>query len=83
MKKHSKKRYINYTKKENEMKNISYKIPNIHCNHCAHTIKMELSELKGVESVQVDVNEKEIKVAYKQPASEQKIRDLLIVVSNI
>ncbi len=63
------------------MKNISYKVPSIHCNHCAHTIKLELSEIKGVESVQVDVNEKEIAVAYEQPASEQKIRDLLIEIN--
>jgi len=63
------------------MKNISYKVPSIHCNHCAHTIKLELSEIKGVEPVQVDVNEKEIAVAYEQPASEQKIRDLLIEIN--
>ncbi len=59
------------------MKNISYKVPAIHCNHCAHTIKMELSEINGIESVQVDVNKKEITVTFEPPASEQKIRDLL------
>ena len=63
------------------MKNISYKVPAIHCNHCAHTIEMELSEFKGVESVQVDVNKKEIAVTYEQPASEQEIRDLLIEIN--
>ena len=63
------------------MKNISYKVPAIHCNHCAHTIKMELSEINGIESVQVDVNKKEITVTFEPPASEQKIRDLLIEIN--
>jgi len=38
---------------------------------------MELSEINGIESVQVDVNKKEITVTFEPPASEQKIRDLL------
>ena len=63
------------------MKNISYKVPAIHCSHCAYTIKMELSEFKGIESVQVDVNKKEITVTFDPPASEQKIRDLLIEIN--
>ena len=63
------------------MKNILYKVPAIHCKHCAHTIKMELSELEGVESVQVDVNKKEIVVTFKPPANEQKIRDILIEIN--
>ena len=63
------------------MKNISYKVPAIHCNHCAHTIKMELSEINGIESVQVDVNKKEITAIFESPASEQKIRDLLIEIN--
>ena len=60
------------------MKNISYKVPAIHCSHCAHTIKMELSELEGVGSVQVNVNKKEIAVTFEPPASEKIIRGLLI-----
>ena len=63
------------------MKNISYKVPAIHCNHCAHTIKMELSEINGVESVHVDVIKKEIAVTFEPPASQQKIRDLLIEIN--
>jgi len=63
------------------MKNISYKVPAIHCNHCTHTIKMELSEINGVESVYVDVIKKEIAVTFEPPASQQKIRDLLIEIN--
>ena len=63
------------------MKNITYKVPAIHCSHCVHTIKMELSEFNGIESVQVDVNKKEITVTFEPPASEQEIRDLLIEIN--
>jgi copper chaperone CopZ len=42
---------------------------------------MELSELEGIDSIQVDVDKKEIAVTYEQPASEQKIRDLLIEIN--
>ncbi len=63
------------------MKNILFKIPAIHCNHCSHTIKMELSELEGVGSVQVDVAKKEVAITFEPPASEQKIRELLIEIN--
>lgn len=63
------------------MKNILYKIPAIHCNHCSRTIKMELSEIEGVELVQVDVVKKEVALTFRPPASDQKIRDLLIEIN--
>ena len=63
------------------MKNISLQIPAIHCDHCVHTIKMELSEVEGVESVLVDEKNKSIEVAFNSPASEEKIRDLLISIN--
>jgi len=42
---------------------------------------MELSEINGVESVYVDVIKKEIAVTFEPPASQQKIRDLLIEIN--
>jgi len=42
---------------------------------------MELSELDGVEFVQVDVAKKEVAITFKSPASEQKIRELLIEIN--
>ena len=63
------------------MKNISIKVPTIHCSHCAHTIKMELSELEGIKTVEVDVGKKEIVISFEQPATEQKIRDLLMEIN--
>ena len=63
------------------MKNIMYRVPSIHCNHCLYTIKMELSELEGVESVQVDADKKEVALTFGAPANEQEIRELLIEIN--
>lgn len=56
-------------------------IPRISCKHCAHTIQMELMELAGVKSVQVDVEGKSITVVYDPPASEKAIQDLLVEIN--
>ena len=63
------------------MKNKLYKVPAIHCSHCSYTIKMELSELEGVESVKVDVAKKEVALTFEVPANEQEIRELLIKIN--
>ena len=63
------------------MKTILIKVPAIHCSHCAHTIKLELSELQGIKTVEVDVDKKEIIISFEQPATEQKIRDLLLEIN--
>jgi copper chaperone len=77
MKMYIKQRYIKYTLKEKYMENLNLTIPAIHCNHCAHTIKMELTEIEGVNAVNVDIEKKEIAVSYEEPANEQEIRNLL------
>jgi copper chaperone CopZ len=59
------------------MKTVTYTIPNISCHHCIHTIKSELSELSGVLSVQGDVATKQVAITYEEPASNEKIEDLL------
>lgn len=52
-------------------------VPNISCNHCTHTIEMELSDLPGVQSVKADVDTKQVTVAWDEPASWDKIVALL------
>lgn len=59
------------------MTTVTYKVPNISCHHCVHTIVTELSDLPGVESVQGDANTKEVKVDYDTPATSEKIEELL------
>jgi copper chaperone CopZ len=49
--------------------------------HCAHTIKMELGDLEGVESVAVDVEKKEVSVEYSAPATTKSIETLLAEIN--
>ena len=40
----------------------TYNVPDISCNHCKHSIEGEVSQLQGVESVEVDVKGKTVTV---------------------
>jgi copper chaperone len=59
------------------MNTVTYSVPNISCNHCVHTIKMEVSDLAGVQSVAADVDTKTATISFEPPASEEKIKQLL------
>jgi copper chaperone len=41
---------------------VSYNVPKIHCPHCGASIKEEVSEVAGVESVEVDVDTKVVTI---------------------
>lgn len=55
----------------------TYQIPAIHCMHCVHTIKSELSELEGVKNVEGKFEDKQITISFEEPASTEKIEQLL------
>ena len=59
------------------MNTKTYQIPAINCVHCVHTIKNELSELEGVKYVDGKFEEKQITVAFEDPANPEKIEKLL------
>ena len=59
------------------MNTVSYTIPAINCGHCVHTIKMELSDLDGVKSVEGDPAAKTVTVEYDLPATEETIKSML------
>lgn len=63
------------------MKTVTYKIPNISCHHCVHTIKSELSELAGVKSVEADVETKTAKIVFEAPADEIIIKKTLAEIN--
>jgi copper chaperone len=63
------------------MKTITYSIPNISCNHCVHTIKMEVGELEGVQAVQADAESRQAIVTFADPATDEKIRELLAEIN--
>jgi copper chaperone len=56
---------------------VIYSIPNIHCEHCVHTIQSELIELTGVKSVKANLNLKNAAIEFESPASEEEIKALL------
>ncbi len=59
------------------MKTVTYTIPNISCDHCVHTIKTEVGDLSGVQMVKGDSNTKLVTITFDEPASEEKIKELL------
>lgn len=63
------------------MTKISYKVPNISCNHCVHTIQTELRELPGVKSVEARADTKQVTIEFDPPATEKQIKDLLVEIN--
>jgi copper chaperone CopZ len=63
------------------MTTVTYSVPNISCGHCVHTIQTELSDLTGVKSVNADQNTRMVEVAFDAPASEEKIKELLVSIN--
>ncbi len=63
------------------MKTVTYSIPNISCNHCVHTIQSEVSELKGVKSVQANVETQQAEITFDAPATEEAIKQLLAEIN--
>ncbi len=45
------------------METKTFKVPAISCGHCVHTIKMEVSDIPGVERVEADHESKMVTVA--------------------
>lgn len=41
---------------------ITYTVPKIHCGHCATSISEEVSEVAGVEAVDVDLDTKVVTI---------------------
>ena len=63
------------------MTTVTYTVPAIHCEHCTHTIEMEVSELPGVLAVKADMNTKKVEIKYDAPADETKIKALLAEIN--
>ena len=59
------------------MTTVSYSVPAMHCDHCTHTIEMEVGELQGVQAVKADLDTKKVQITFDTPASEQTIKALL------
>mgnify|MGYP000852649491 FL=1 len=62
------------------MSKVTYAVPNIHCQHCVHTIETEIRELEGVISVKADLATKKVEIEFREPANEEllikKLREI-------
>jgi copper chaperone len=63
------------------MTTVTYNIPGINCGHCEHTIKMEIGELAGVQSVEPSAQTKTAKITFDAPANEAAIKALLTEIN--
>ena len=59
------------------MSTVTYTVPAIHCEHCIHTIELEVGELQGVQSVKADQTSKKVQITFDAPATEATIKSLL------
>jgi copper chaperone len=60
---------------------VTYSIPNIHCEHCVHTIQSEVIDIAGVKAVKADLRSQIATIEFEPPASEEKIKDLLASIN--
>lgn len=59
------------------MTTVKYTVPNISCGHCVHTIKMEVSDIEGVSSVEALEDTKAVTIEFGDPATEEQIVSLM------
>ena len=52
---------------------LTYTVPAIHCAHCGMSIREEVSEVDGVESVDVDLETKVVTI-HGSELSDEKLR---------
>lgn len=63
------------------METKTFVVPNISCGHCVRSIKNELAEVAGVESVEANENTKMVQVNWEAPATWDQIRETLAEIN--
>lgn len=63
------------------MTTVTYRIPNISCGHCVHTIKMEVGDMAGVTSVEASPETKSATIVFEAPATGESIKTLLAEIN--
>jgi copper chaperone len=59
------------------MQTKTFKVPNISCGHCVHTIQNEVGELDGVKSVAASQETQMVTVEWEEPQTWDNIKILL------
>lgn len=62
------------------MEKKTFTVPNIGCDGCVRTIKVELEDINGVQSVDGVVDTKEVTVAWDDPATWDAIKAALVEI---
>jgi copper chaperone CopZ len=62
------------------METKTFQVPAIGCNGCVQTIKNELGDLTGVQSVDGSVETRMVTVAWDSPASWERIKAALVEI---
>ena len=55
---------------------VTYSVPGIHCAHCATSIREEVSEVEGVDSVDVDLDTKVVTI-HGTGLSDERVRQAI------
>ena len=63
------------------MQTKTFKVPNISCGHCVHTVQNEVSELPGVKKVVAVENTKMVTVEWEAPQTWENIKALLTAIN--
>ena len=50
---------------------VTYSVPAIHCAHCGMSIREEVSEVEGVEAVDVDIDSKVVTIQGRELSDER------------
>ena len=50
---------------------VSYSVPGIHCAHCGMSIREEVSEVAGVEAVDIDLDAKVVTIRGSELSDER------------
>jgi copper chaperone CopZ len=50
-----------------------YVAPDIECDGCANAIRKTLRKVEGVQSVQIDVDQKKVSVTFAAPATDSQV----------
>ncbi len=58
----------------------TFQVPNIGCDGCVRTIKTEVAQIPGVQSVDADQDTKMVTVAWGEPASWKLIENKLVEI---
>ena len=63
------------------MQTKTFKVPNISCGHCVHTVQSEVGELEGVKSVVAAEDTRMVTVEWEEPQSWDNIKSLLAEIN--